>query len=128
MGTENPVVWFEIYVNDLKRAQKFYEQVFQVQLSELGNPTEDALQMLAFPSDMESKSKATGALVHMKEMKAGGNSTIVYFASEDCSKEEARAEKAGGEVLRSKMSIGEYGYISLLKDTEDNIIGVHSMK
>lgn len=128
MKAENPVVWFEIYVNDLKRAQNFYENVFKVELSELGDPSEEALKMLAFHSDMESKGKASGALVHTKDVKAGGNSTIVYFGSEDCSIEEERVREAGGEVFRSKMSIGEYGFVSLIKDTEGNIIGVHSMK
>lgn len=128
MKTENPVVWFEIYVNDLKRARSFYEKVFQVQLSELGNPTEDDLKMLAFPSDMESKGKASGAIVYMKDMKAGGNSTIVYFGSEDCSIEEERVEEAGGEILRSKMSIGEYGFVSIIKDPDGNTVGIHSMK
>ena len=128
MKTENPVVWFEIYVNDLERAQKFYEKTFRIQFSELGDPTEENFKMLAFPSDMESKNKASGALVYFKGMEAGGNSTIVYFDSEDCSVEEGRAAEAGGEVFRSKMSIGEYGFISLVKDTEGNIIGVHSMK
>ncbi|WP_324719824.1 VOC family protein [Salinimicrobium sp. HB62] len=128
MKTENPVVWFEIYVNDLKRARSFYEKVFQVQLSELGNPTEDDLKMMAFPSDMDSKGKASGAIVYMKDMKAGGNSTIVYFGSEDCSIEEERVEEAGGEILRSKMSIGEYGFVSIIKDPDGNTVGIHSMK
>ena len=128
MKTENPVVWFEIYVNDLDRAKSFYEKVFKTELSPLGDPTEDNLQMLAFPGDMDSKGKTSGALVHVKEVKAGGNSTIVYFGTEDCSVEEARVEEAGGELVRPKMSIGEYGFISLAKDTEGNMIGIHSMK
>ncbi|TRO67180.1 VOC family protein [Christiangramia sabulilitoris] len=128
MKSENPVVWFEIYVNDLDRAKSFYEKVFKTELSPLGDPTEDNLQMLAFPGDMDSKGKTSGALVHVKEVKAGGNSTIVYFGSEDCSVEEARVEDAGGELVRPKMSIGEYGFISLAKDSEGNMIGIHSMK
>lgn len=128
MQTENPVVWFEIYVDDLDRAKSFYEKVFKTELSPLGNPTEDDLQMLAFPGDMESKGRTSGALVHVKDVKAGGNSTIVYFGSEDCSIEEARVESAGGELIRPKMSIGEYGFISLAKDTEGNMIGIHSMQ
>ena len=31
----NPVVWFEIYVDDLQRAQHFYEKVIGVTLSKL---------------------------------------------------------------------------------------------
>ena len=98
MKAVNPVVWFEIYVNDINRAQKFYESVLQTKLSELPNPTEDGAKMLAFPMNMESTNAATGALVKMEGIKAGGNSTIVYFASEDCSTEEARIEEAGGKV------------------------------
>lgn len=128
MKNENPVVWFEIYVDDLQRAQKFYENVFQVSLSELGDPTGEDFKMLAFPSDMETKGKASGTLVYMKDVKAGGNSTIVYFGSEDCSIEEARVKEAGGDIFKPKMSIGEFGFISLIKDTEGNIIGIHSMK
>ena len=128
MKTENPVVWFEIYVNDLKRARKFYETVFKTKLTELGNPEDESLNMLAFPGDMNSKGGTSGALVHVKDVNAGGNSTIVYFGSKDCSIEEARVEDAGGELVREKMSIGEYGFITLAKDTEGNMIGIHSME
>lgn len=127
MNIENPVVWFEIYVNNLNRAKTFYEKVFKIELSPLGDPSEKELQMLAFPGDMESKGKTSGALVHVEGMKAGGNSTIVYFSCKDCSIEEGRVEGAGGELLRPKMSIGEYGFISLAQDTEGNTIGLHSM-
>jgi hypothetical protein len=128
MKNENPVVWFEIYVDDLKRARTFYEKVLQIALTELPNPTEDALQMLAFPSNIESKNRASGTLVKMEGFKAGNNSTIVYFMSEDCSIEEARVENAGGKVFKSKMSLGEYGNMMLAIDTEGNMIGIHSMK
>lgn len=128
METNNPVVWFEIYTNDIQRAKAFYETVFQIQLSILPTPEDIDLQMLAFPSNMESKNMASGALVHMEGFKAGGNSTIVYFYSKNCSIEEARIEAAGGRVFRSKMSIGEYGFIVLAYDTESNMIGIHSME
>ena len=127
MKIENPVVWFEIYVNDLNRAKAFYEKVFKTELTELENPEEDGLKMFAFPGDMESKGKASGALVQVKGMEAGSNSTLVYFASEDCSIEEGRVEDAGGKLIRPKMSIGEYGFVSLALDTEGNMIGIHSM-
>ena len=34
----NPVVWFEIYVQDMSRARKFYDTVFHCQLAELKSP------------------------------------------------------------------------------------------
>jgi predicted enzyme related to lactoylglutathione lyase len=69
---------------------------------------------------------AAGALVKMKGIKAGGNSTIIYFGSEDCSIEESRIEDAGGKVIQSKQSIGEFGFMVMANDTEGNVIGIHS--
>lgn len=40
----------------------------------------------------------------------------------------ARAAEFGGRVQREKMSIGEYGFIALVFDTEGNMIGLHSMQ
>ncbi|MFB6318734.1 VOC family protein [Saccharicrinis sp. FJH54] len=128
MKNENPVVWFEIYVNDLNRAKTFYETVFNLKLSEMPMPdTGENMQMLFFPADMESKNRASGALIKMEGFEAGGNSTIVYFMSEDCSIEEARIANAGGTVFKPKMSLGDYGSMVLAIDTEGNMIGIHSM-
>jgi hypothetical protein len=41
--------------------------------------------------------------------------------------EEARALAAGGRLQKPKMSIGPYGFISLVIDTEGNMLGLHSM-
>lgn len=124
----NSVCWFEVYVNDMNRAKKFYETVFERKLEKLGehsSPNEP--EMFSFPGDMNSYG-SNGALVKMEGYPAGGLGTIVYFSSEDCSIEEKRAEENGGKVQRSKFSIGPHGFISLLSDTEGNIIGLHSMK
>jgi len=123
----NPIAWFEIYTNDITRAKKFYESVLNVQLEKLTDTIDSGIQMLVFPSNMEEHG-ASGALVKMEGFDAGGNSTIVYFASDDCSIEESRVLYSGGQVHQSKMSIGEYGFISLVMDTEGNMIGLYSMK
>jgi hypothetical protein len=41
--------------------------------------------------------------------------------------EAARAAENGGRVFKEKMSIGKYGFIALVFDTEGNMIGLHSM-
>lgn len=125
----NPVGWFEIYVQDMPRAKAFYEAVFQGSLTELKNPAADdpsGLEMWAFPSTMDSYG-APGALVRMEGCPSGG-STLVYFSCADCAEEAARATSHGGKVFRPKMSIGEYGFIALVEDTEGNLIGLHSLQ
>jgi uncharacterized protein len=131
MKGTNPVGWFEIYVQDIARAQKFYETVLDIKLSDLPSPPGDELKMMMFTPAGENameKPGSTGALVHMPGMPSGGNSTLVYFMSEDCSVEEGRVEGAGGGVFKPKFSIGEYGFISLCTDPDGNMFGLHSMK
>ncbi len=123
----NPVGWFEIYVDDMERAKAFYQKVFEIKFELISDPTNEGLVMNTFPSDMEQYG-AGGALVKMSDYPAGHNSIIVYFSCDDCAVEESRVKDAGGEVQRNKMSIGEYGFISLVKDTEGNMIGLHSLQ
>ena len=125
--SHNPVGWFEIYVQDLDRAKAFYEAVFKVALNKLDSPTPvPGLEMLAFPMNMEGNG-ASGAIVKMEGCPSGGMGTLVYFSCEDCAIEASRVEAAGGSVCKPKMSIGEYGFIALVMDTEGNMIGLHSM-
>jgi uncharacterized protein len=121
----NPVGWFEIYVNDMPRAKKFYEQVFAKPLSKLETPVPD-IEMWAFPMD-QNAGGAAGSLVKMKDMGPRVGGTLIYFSCSDCAVEADKAAKAGGKIEQAKMSIGEYGYIAMVMDTEGNLIGLHSM-
>lgn len=125
----NPVVWFELYTQDIQRARAFYESVFKCQLEALKTPEGVApgMQMLSFPGDMTSMG-AGGALVRMDGVSPGGGGTVVYFACDDCAVEQGRVEKAGGKVFRPKFSIGQYGHCALVTDAEGNLIGLHSMQ
>jgi predicted enzyme related to lactoylglutathione lyase len=131
MKEMNPVGWFEIYVQDISRAQKFYESVLGVQMAALPSPPGDDLKMMMFTAPSENAMErpgSTGALCQMAGVKSGGNSTLVYFMCEDCAVEQGRVEVAGGGVFKSKFAIGQYGFISLCTDTEGNMFGLHSMK
>ena len=119
----NPVGWFEIYVQDMERAKAFYQSVFQVELTRLNSPD---VELWSFPMEID-KWGAGGALVKMDGVSSGGNSTLVYFSCADCAVEASRVVEAGGQILRDKWSIGEYGFIALVIDTEGNKIGLHSL-
>ena len=121
----NPVGWFEIYVQDMPRAQKFYETVLDLQLTKLDTPT-DEIEMVAFPMNMEAGG-ASGALAKAQGCPSGGMGTMVYFSCDDCATEAARVESAGGKIFKPKMSIGQYGFIALATDTEGNMFGLHSL-
>ena len=120
----NPVNWFEIYVQDIARAKKFYESVLKVKLQKLNAPD---IEMWSFPMNQE-KYGASGSLVKMDGFPSGGNSTLVYFHCEDCAVEASRVESSGGRIERDKTSIGEFGFMVLACDTEGNMFGLHSMQ
>lgn len=123
--SNNPVGWFEIYVQDMERAKAFYENVFNVQLAKLDAPDSE-MELWAFPMHPD-RYGAPGALVRMPGFSPGANSVLVYFSCEDCAVEAAKAADFGGKVEKKKQSIGQYGYMSLVIDSEGNMIGLHSM-
>ena len=120
----NPVNWFEIYVQDMIRAKAFYEAVFDTKLSKLDGSD---MEMWAFPWQNDG-SGASGSLVRMPGISSGGNSVLIYFSCEDCAVEAAKVARNGGKIQRQKTSIGQYGYMALATDTEGNMIGLHSMR
>jgi predicted enzyme related to lactoylglutathione lyase len=121
----NPVRWFEIYVQDVARARAFYETVFDAKLERIGS---GELEMWAFPQ-ARGAAGAAGTLVKAPAgMASGGNSTLVYFASEDCAVEAGRVVAAGGRLVREKMSIGQYGFVALACDPDGNMFGIHSLQ
>jgi predicted enzyme related to lactoylglutathione lyase len=119
----NPVNWFEIYVSDMERAKHFYESVLALKLEKLPSPD---MEYWAFPMQTD-RVGAGGALARMEGASPGPGGTLIYFSCEDCAVEESRVEPAGGRVQKAKMSIGEYGFMSLVMDSEGNLIGLHSL-
>ncbi len=118
------VGWFEIPVTDMDRARKFYESVFEIQISihDL-----DGFIMGWFPMDHEKKG-ASGSLVKHNMYNASlTHGPLIYFSCKDVINELGRTEASGGEILQTKKEIGDgYGFMALIKDSEGNRIGLHS--
>lgn len=122
MEKRNPVGWFEIAANDLERAKKFYTSVFglQVQYMEMADS-----KMYMFGGGPESAGSA-GSLIQSPMSKPNSEGTIVYFSCADLTKELSIVEGAGGKVVLPKTSIGEFGFIALISDSEGNTVGLHT--
>ncbi|MBE9113608.1 VOC family protein [Nodosilinea sp. LEGE 07298] len=125
MEKPNAIGWFDIYVEDMDRAVRFYEHVLGQKLEQIVDPTGET-QMMSFSANMEAYG-ASGALVKSKHSRPGVGGTMVYFSVEDCSVQESRIIAANGKIVRSKFSIGEFGWLTLCVDTEGNMFGLNSM-
>ena len=130
----NPVVHFEIYVQDMQRARAFYEAVLNIKLEHMPPPGDAKdfadVEMWCFPMDKErgmSTYGTSGMLIKMPGFPSGGSGTLVYFACDDCAVQAARAASHGGSICKEKTSIGAHGFFTLVNDTEGNMIGLHSI-
>ena len=117
--------FFDIYVTDMDRAQAFYETVLDTKLDTMGDPNDPNVEMRAFGDDFTSHG-AGGALVKLEFATPGPGGSMVYFSCDDCAIEEARVEAAGGSIVQAKYAIGDHGFVSVVTDTEGNMIGLHS--
>lgn len=124
---KNPVGWFEIYVEDLDRAEKFYGAVFGYQFTR--QPEKDGMVMSWFPmANDENAPMASGSLVKAAEYgpHKGNGGTVVYFTVEDIEVALENVKNEGAEVTIPKTDIGEHGVFAWVKDSEGNTIAIHS--
>lgn len=121
----NALNWFEIPVADLKRAQDFYEGIFDMQMVGLGEMM--GMEMVGFPIDMMS-GKVGGGLAKSEYHQPSQSGTLVYLnANPSIQNILDRIEEFGGLVLMEKTHISnQIGYMAFIKDTEGNRIGLHA--
>ena len=121
---ENLAVWFEIPVEDMERAVKFYQEVMACELftQEMGGAL-----MSFFPMEGYGNS---GSLVKREGSKPSTEATVVYLnGGEDLMVPLNRVESAGGNILVPKTKISdENGFFAVFIDSEGNSVGLHSMK
>jgi hypothetical protein len=118
----HPVHWFEIFVSDIERAVRFYQTVLNI---ELRRENEDGRPMALFASAVEQG--VGGALVRQPGREPTSQGVLLYLDADG--KLDAclgRVERAGGAVVQPKTDIGPPGFIALIRDSEGNVVGLHS--
>lgn len=116
----NPVLHFEIPVNNMDRAVAFYEHVFGLKLR---RQQVDGYDMAFFPGNSISPG-ASGALASGEVYRPSKEGTVVYFDVPDIDAVLARAKARGASVLYPKKDIGEAGFVAEFEDTEGNRIAL----
>jgi predicted enzyme related to lactoylglutathione lyase len=109
----------------MHRAKIFYERTFGFYFSKMATRSWD-VEMWSISTTVTGKS--FGSLVWKKDVIPTGTNTVIYFASDDCANEERIAAEVGGKIHERKFPIGQYGFMSIIRDTEGNLIGIHSRK
>jgi len=120
----NSLNWFEISVNDIARAKKFYEEVFSIQMYE----TEMMGMKMAFFPYEDMNGKVSGGLVQGPYHKPSADGAKIYLnANPDLNVALGKIEGAGGTIISPKMKISdEVGYMASFIDSEGNGVALHS--
>jgi len=123
MEKYNTVGWFEIPVNDMDRAKKFYETVFdiEVKVQDFGG-----VLMGWLPSNGDVYG-STGTLIKNENYEPSEKGTLVYFSCSNVQTELDRVEAAGGKIRQGKTMISpDHGNMAVIIDSEGNRIALDS--
>ena len=122
VSTKQLVNWFELPATDIDRAIKFYTDVFGVKIEKA---VHGDVSMGIFDHNNEI---IGGSLVQSPEHKVTEPGVVLTFSGGDDLEEFLKkVEPAGGTVLMPKTMISpQIGFMARFKDTEGNVLGLHS--
>jgi hypothetical protein len=120
------ISWFEIPTDDIERAQKFYETIFDIKMIPLNFPN---LQMRMFP--ISDPMNIGGALVYNEDFYQTSSvaGPMIYLnANPDVQIVLDRVVVAGGSIIVPKTEISpEHGFMAIFIDSEGNRMALHSV-
>ena len=80
-----------------------------------------------FPKDPQARGAGGSLVQNEAHYNPSDNGTLIYFSSDEITKELKRVKEAGGSVLQEKTLIrDDIGYMALFLDSEGNRIALHS--
>jgi uncharacterized protein len=118
---QNSVVFFELPADNLERAKKFYEDVFNWKITH--NPALDIYMLGTAPSDKRGRSSEPGTVNGLMSMRRNADSvTVVTIEVSDIDSAIQEVEKHGGRIAQKKQQIPQVGFAAYFKDTEGNTV------
>lgn len=126
-ASTNILNWVEIPVIDLERAQRFYEQVFELQMRRLEFDTEE---IALFPGDphviQATSGRVSGCLVKKPGAQPSQTGVLIYLnAYPEIQPVIDRIVANGGEIVVPKTQ-QFYGFYAVFVDSEGNKLALHA--
>ena len=117
---QNIGTYFEIPVENMNRAMKFYSKVFECDFFKdniHGN------EMAFFPFDEKNKG-ITGALAKGEIYKPSISGSLIYLSTNNLDNTVQKITESGGEILFPKSEVPGYGWVAEFKDCEGNRVAL----
>jgi len=130
MNNQNAIVHFEIAVDDIERAQKFYGDIFGWSFNTFEMPEGDPYYGVTTTEvDDKNQPKHPGAInggMMKRKMKEQPSMNYINVTSIDDMMKKIADQ--GGETCMPKTEIAPgMGWIACFKDPEANMMGLHQM-
>lgn len=117
----NQIVWFDIPVKDLERANRFYGAVLGCTIKKESFEGGDIGVLPHEGNDV------AGCLHVSDKDRPSDHGPLMYFnVNGRLDAAVGEVEKQGGKVLTPKEPIGPYGFRAIVLDSEGNRIALHS--
>jgi predicted enzyme related to lactoylglutathione lyase len=121
------IVHFEIPVDKMDRAQKFYKETFGWSINAI--PEMDYTLVGTTATNEQGRPTEPGAinggmLVREEPVKH----TVVTINVKSIDDAEKRLQKNGGKMIRKKMPVADMGFAAYFQDTEGNVVGLWETK
>jgi predicted enzyme related to lactoylglutathione lyase len=112
------IVHFDISADDLDRAKRFYEELFNWKIEPLPGPTD---YYLIVTTDLNGEMGVEGGMAKRDKPEQG----IVNFISVPSVNEYiTKVEKFGGKTVEQRQAVPGWGYLAVCLDTENNPFGL----
>lgn len=117
------VVHFELPAKDLARARKFYQKTFGWKMESV--PEMDYTLVQTARVDRKGMPRDPGTINGgMAERGGPLKTTVVTVLVTNIDATVRKVARAGGKLVRKKMSIGPMGFVAYISDTEGNVVGL----
>lgn len=121
MSTRQNFVWVDIPAVDLDRAIRFYSEVLGV---EVERQTEDGVAMGVLP---HTEDIVGGSIyLHPTHVPTQSGPLLYFNVNGRLSEATSKVEQNAGKMLEPVHQIGQYGWRSVVQDSEGNRIALHS--
>lgn len=123
------VNWFEIPVNDIARAERFYGAVLAATFAP-NCATSEQIQAMSIFACSDSPDSVTGCLIQGEGYEPATAGSLVYLnAAPSIDAALMRVREAGGAIALPKTALPPgLGFFAHIIDSEGNRVGLHALQ
>jgi uncharacterized protein len=123
---DHTIIHFEIPVNDVEKAKKFYSDVFGWKIEKV--PNMEYYTITTVPVDEKGNLLRPGVNGGLYKREQPMQQPVNYVYVESVEEYSKKIEAVGGKVVVPKMDIPGMGWFALCQDPDGNTFGIFEVK